>query len=94
MEIILLLLVHGIAVTALYISAYRTGFAVCETNTRRRAEACVAPLAEMLERLNLDIDAFIEEPDDAGRDTCGRGTPKDHGSGKSTPGPGRDPIGR
>ena len=90
METILLIIMHSIAVTALYFSAYRTGFAVCETNTRRRAEACVAPLAEMLERLNLDIDTIMEEPDGAGRGSCDRGTPKDRGSGKSPPGQGRD----
>ena len=94
METFLLVLVHSIAVTALYVSAYRTGFAVCEPNTRRQAEACAAPLTEMLERLNLDIDTILEEPDDAGNGSCCRDTLKDGGSGKGTTGQSRDQIKR
>lgn len=61
MATLLLVLFHIVAVGAVYISAYRTGFAVSESETRRQVEACAAPLTEMLERLNLDIDKILED---------------------------------
>jgi hypothetical protein len=61
MGTLLLIIFHIVAVGAVYVSAYRTGFAVCESNTRRQVEACAAPITEMLERLNLDIESILED---------------------------------
>lgn len=61
MGTLLLIIFHIVAVGAVYISGYRTGFAVSESNTRRHVEACTAPLTEMFERLNLDIDKILED---------------------------------
>ena len=85
METFFLVLVHIVAVTALFISAYRTGFAVCEINARRQAEACAAPLTEMLEQLNLDVEKILEEPDIAAKGFRCEDTPRDFGpEGRST----------
>lgn len=61
---LILIVIHIVCVTTVYISAFRTGFKVSRDESRRQAQACVAPLAEMLERLNLDIDAFIDDEKD------------------------------
>ena len=64
MEALLLALFHIAVVTAVYITAYRTGYKVCEEESRRQAAAYAAPLTEMLERLNLDIESFLDDRQD------------------------------
>jgi hypothetical protein len=61
---LMLIVVHIVCVASIYISAYRTGFKVCRDESLRRAEAYAAPLAEMLEQLNLDMDAFVDDEKD------------------------------
>ena len=60
----ILILLHIIGVAVLYASAYRTGYKVGRDESRRRAEAYAQPLTEMLERLNLDIDNFLDDKED------------------------------
>ena len=64
MGILILILFHVIMVAAIYFTAYRTGYGVCQDESRRQAEACAAPLTEILERLNLDIDNFLDDKED------------------------------
>lgn len=61
---LILIIMHIVCVTSIYISAYRTGFNVCRDESLRRAEAYAAPLAEMLEQLNLDIESFVDDEKD------------------------------
>jgi len=61
---LILILLHIVCVTALYMTAYRTGYKAGRDESRRRAEAYAAPLTEMLERLNLDIDNFLDDKKD------------------------------
>jgi len=58
---LILIIVHIVCVASLYVSAYRTGFKVCRDESLRRAEAYAAPLADMLEQLNLDIESFDDD---------------------------------
>ena len=60
----ILILLHIIGVAVLYATAYRTGYKVGRDESRRRAEAYAQPLTEMLERLNLDIDNFLDDKED------------------------------
>jgi len=60
MGISLLIFFHIIFVTALYITAFRTGYGVCRNKSRQQAEARTAPLTEILEQLNLDIEKFLD----------------------------------
>lgn len=64
MGTLFLIIFHIVFVSALYITAYRTGYGVCRNQSRRLAEARTAPLAEILEELNLDIEKFIEDDKD------------------------------
>lgn len=64
MEDLMLIIVHIVCVTSIYISAFRTGFNACRDESLRRAETYVAPLAEMLEQLNLDIESFDDDEKD------------------------------
>ena len=61
MGTLFLLLLHIAVVTALFITAYRTGYKSCLDESRRHAAAYAAPLVEMLERLNLDIENFLDD---------------------------------
>jgi hypothetical protein len=58
--------IHVVSVTAIYISAYRAGFKVCRDESQRRAETYTAPLAEILERLNMDIETLLDDEKDRG----------------------------
>ena len=60
----ILIIIHIICVSALYVSAYRTGFKVCRDESQRRAEANAAPLTEILERLNMDLETFSDDEKD------------------------------
>ena len=60
----ILIIIHIVCVSALYVSAYRTGFKVCQEESQRWAEANVAPLTEILERLNMDIKTFNDDEKD------------------------------
>ena len=64
MGTLFLILFHIVLVTAIYITAYRTGYKVCRDESRRQAEAYAAPLTAMLERLNLDIENFLDDKKD------------------------------
>ncbi len=59
MMTLLLITYHIILVVAVYGTAYRTGYGACADETRRQAEAQVAPLREILESLNLDAEALL-----------------------------------
>ena len=59
-----LILLHIVFVTALYITAYRTGYGVCRDKSRRQGETRTAPLMETLEQLNLDIERFLDDDQD------------------------------
>lgn len=61
---LILILFHILCVTALYVTAYRTGHKVARDESRRRAEAYAAPLTEILERLNLDMENFLDDTKD------------------------------
>jgi hypothetical protein len=58
------LIYHVILVAAVYITAYRTGFKACQLTFRRRAARDTAPLAKMLEQLNLKVEDFLDERND------------------------------
>ena len=60
----ILIVIHIVCVTAIYVSAYRAGFKVCQDESQRRAEAYAAPLTEILERLNMDIETFNDDEKD------------------------------
>lgn len=64
MGILFLIFFHIVFVTAIYITAYRTGYGACRDQSRRRAEACTAPLTTILEELNLDIERFLDDDQD------------------------------
>ncbi len=64
MGTLFLVLFHIIIVAAIYITAYRTGYRVCFDESRRQAENCEAPLTEMLEQLNLDIENILNDKKD------------------------------
>jgi len=64
MGTLFLIFFHIVFVTAIYITAYRTGYGVCRDHSRRQAEACSAPLSEILEQLNLDIESFLDDDQD------------------------------
>ncbi len=57
----MLITYHIILVSAVYWTAYRTGYSARADESRRRAEAHVAPLKEILEKLNMDADALLED---------------------------------
>ena len=57
----LLIVFHIIMVTFVYCTAYRTGYNARVTELRRRAKDGVAPLIETLEKLNLDVDEFLND---------------------------------
>ena len=58
---LLLITYHIVLVTAVFWTAYRTGYRASADESRRQAEAQVAPLREILERLNLDAEAFLDD---------------------------------
>ena len=64
MGTLILIIFHIVIVSAVYITAYRTGHRACREESRRQVEACTAPLTEMLEQLNLDIDKFLDDKKD------------------------------
>lgn len=64
MGTVFLIIFHIVLVSAIYITAYRTGYGVCRDQSRRQAEARTAPLAEILAELNLDIEKFLEDDKD------------------------------
>lgn len=64
MGTLFLVIFHIVFVSAIYITAYRTGYGVCRNQSRRLAETRTAPLAEILEELNLDIEKFLEDDKD------------------------------
>ena len=57
----LLIAFHIIMVTAVYWTAYRSGYKAGLTVSRRQVEASTAPLTEILEKLNLDPDEFLND---------------------------------
>lgn len=61
---LVLIVIHIVCVTAIYVCAYRAGFKVCREESLRQANACAAPLVEMLERLNMDIETFVDDEKD------------------------------
>ena len=61
MGTLFLIFFHIVFVTAIYITAYRTGYGACQDLSRRRTEACTAPLRTILEELNLDIERFLDD---------------------------------
>lgn len=64
MGISFLIFFHIIFVTAIYITAYRTGYGACRNKSRQQAEARAVPLTEILEQLNLDIEKFLDNDKD------------------------------
>jgi len=64
MGTVFLILFHISIVTLVYITAYRTGYDVCRDETRRQAEACAAPLTEILEQLNMDVEKLLDDDND------------------------------
>ncbi len=59
MMTLLLIVYHLVLVTAVYWTAYRTGYQSCQDEARRQAKAYTAPLTEILEKLNLDAEEFL-----------------------------------
>ena len=57
----LLIVFHIIMVTFVYWTAYRTGYNARFAEFRRRAKDGAAPLIETLEKLNLDVDEFLND---------------------------------
>ncbi|MGD8241636.1 MAG: hypothetical protein PVF59_02335 [Desulfobacterales bacterium] len=57
----LLIVFHIIMVTVVYGTAYRTGYNARIAELRRRDEDGAAPLIETLEKLNLDVNEFIDD---------------------------------
>ena len=57
----LLIVFHIIMVTVVYWTAYRTGYNAHVAELRRRAEDGAAPLIETLEKLNLDVNEFMDD---------------------------------
>ena len=64
MTTFLLITYHLILVSAVYWTAYRTGYKTCLDESRRQAEAHTAPLKEILEKLNLDAEALLNDKHD------------------------------
>lgn len=64
MGTLFLIVFHIVIVTAIFITAYRTGYRTCQQESRRNVEAYTAPLTEILEQLNLDIDNILDEKKD------------------------------
>jgi len=58
---LMLIIIHIACVTSIYISAYRIGYKAAREESIRRAEANAAPLAEILEQLNLDMETFVDD---------------------------------
>ena len=58
---LVLIIIHIVCVTAVCISAYRAGFKAGWDESRRQAEAYAVPLTQMLERLNLDVETFLND---------------------------------
>ena len=61
MDLKFILIYHAILVTAVYITAYRTGFEACRRAFRCKTALGTAPLVDMLERLNLKVEDFLDE---------------------------------
>jgi hypothetical protein len=61
MMTLILITYHLILVTAVYWTAYRTGYNACRDESRRLAEAYTTPLSEILEELNLDVDKLMKD---------------------------------
>lgn len=61
MMTLILIAYHLILVTAVYWTAYRTGYNACRDESRRLAEAHATPLTEILEKLNLDVDQLLND---------------------------------
>lgn len=57
----LLIAFHIIMVTVVYWTAYRTGYHARVAESRRRANDSATPLIETLEKLNLDVDEFLND---------------------------------
>ena len=57
----LLIAFHIIMVTGVYWTAYRTGYNARVAESRRRVKEDAAPLIETLEKLNLDVDEFLND---------------------------------
>ena len=57
----LLIAFHIIMVTGVYWTAYRTGYNARDAESRRQAMDGAAPLIETLEKLNLDVDEFLDD---------------------------------
>ena len=64
MGTLFLILFHIIMVTLVYVTAYRIGYGVCRDETRRQAQAYTAPLTEMLEQLNMDVEKLLDDEKD------------------------------
>ena len=65
MGTLFLFIIHIILVTAVYITAYRTGYGVCRDEALRQASNEALPLTRILEELNLDIETFLDDDKDS-----------------------------
>ena len=59
---------HIVLVSAVYLTAYRTGYKTCQEESRRQAATQAEPLKEVLERLNMDAEALLNEKRDDRRE--------------------------
>lgn len=57
----LLIVYHILLVTAVFWTAYRTGYNACRAESQRLAKAYATPLTEILEKLNLNTDEFLND---------------------------------
>jgi hypothetical protein len=64
MMTLMLITYHIALVSAVFWTAYRTGYRACADDSRRKAEAQVGPLREILERLNLDAETLLNDKRD------------------------------
>ena len=64
MGTLFLIIIHIILVTAVYITAYRTGYGACRNDALRKASTETQPLKRMLEELNMDIETFLDDDKD------------------------------
>jgi hypothetical protein len=64
MGTLFLFIIHIILVTAVYITAYRTGYGVCRNEVLRQTSKETLPLTRILEDLNLDIESFLDDDKD------------------------------
>ena len=55
---------HIVLVSAVYWTAYRTGYKACRDESRRQAEIHAEPLKKILESLNMDAEALLNEKQD------------------------------